>query len=131
MRAKAFIVGMLVGSAITTAVFFIFGDPIRDNVAAATKEVGQRVENVGKKLEQESRRVNEQVRGSIGLGKPEFPDLPPLPDPPAPPATRISGQGSDEISRQQRGRVSGRGDTVVTGELSPTKVGKKTLLGRL
>ena len=44
--------------------------------------------------------------------------------------TNISGQASDEIRRRQRSNVSGRADTVVTGELSPKQVGKKTLLGR-
>ena len=34
----------------------------------------------------------------------------------------------DELARRRR-RRSGRGKTVLTGELEPGKVGKKTLLG--
>ena len=69
--------------------------------------------------------------GGIGsiLKAPKIP-VPPAPTPIAPPPTRVSGGASDEIRRRQRGRVSGRRKTIVTGELSPTQTGKKTLLGR-
>jgi hypothetical protein len=60
---------------------------------------------------------------------PEIP-VPPAPDPIAPSPTQVSGQVSDEIRRRQRSKVSGRRKTIVTGELSPTRVGKKNLLGR-
>ena len=106
-----------------------FGKIIRE-VSRPFKQAGREFERVVSKTVEETKRIDKQFKSSIGLGTPEFPSLPPLPKPAAPPATRISGGASDEIRRRQRGRVSGRKDTIVTGELSPTKVGKKTLLGR-
>lgn len=97
-------------------------------------KVLREIKRVGKQGEKafirEPKRVGEQILRATGLAKPEFPDLPPLPEPQATPATRITGQASDEIRRRQRGKVSGRRKTIVTGELSPAQVGKKTLLGR-
>lgn len=107
-----------------------FHKKILREIARPFKQAGKEIERVGKKLDEERRRINDQFLERIGLRTPEFPDLPPLPDQPAPPATRITGQASDEIRRRQRSRVSGRRKTIVTGELSPVQVGKKTLLGR-
>ena len=93
-----------------------------------------------KKLEQENRRIQndithetertwKNITGELGLGTPKFPTIPGAPKP-IPPVEKISGGASDEIRRRQRGRVSGRKNTIVSGDLSPVKTGKKTLLGR-
>lgn len=93
-----------------------------------------------KKLEQEIRRVDKDIThelertwknttGALGFGTPKFPPIPAVP-PPIPPVEKISGEASDEIRRRQRRSVSGRRETIVTGDLSPVKPGKKTLLGR-
>lgn len=63
----------------------------------------------------------------LGFDPPKAPPLPPMP-PPLP--TKIKGQATSEIRRRQRSKVSGRRRTIVTGELSPEQVGKKTLLGK-
>ncbi len=95
------------------------------------------IKKVFKKVDKERRRalsdINEEAKRSrkktlsfFGLGPP--PTTPPLP-PIAPPQTLVKGQASGEIQRRQRGRVSGRSKTIVTGELSP-QTGKKSLLGR-
>ncbi len=98
------------------------------------KKAEREVKRVAKQGEQafirEPKRVGEQILRATGLARPEFPPPPPLPPLAPPPATRITGQASDEIRRRQRRGVSGRRKTIVTGELSPTQVGKKTLLGR-
>lgn len=90
-----------------------------------------------KKLEQENRRIQndithesertwKNITGALGFGTPKVPTIPDA----KPPVERITGGGSDEIRRRQRGRVSGRKNTIVSGDLSPVKTGKKTLLGR-
>lgn len=77
-----------------------------------------------------TREFNRPVKQALDFFKgPEIPPLPPI-TPIAPLPTNISGGASDEILRRQRGRVSGRRKTIVTGELSPQQTGKKTLLGR-
>ncbi len=106
-----------------------FFDKIFREVKRPFKQAGREIERFGKKFDKEARRVNEQLLEQIGLGKPDFPDLPAIPKP-IPPVTRISGGATDEIRRRQRGKVSSRRDTIVTGQLSPENVGKKSLLGR-
>jgi len=106
-----------------------FFDKVFKEISRPFKQVGREIERAGKKTDKELRRVNEQLLDSIGLGKPKFP-APPVRPKPIPPVTRLEGGATDEIRRRQRGKVSGRGDTIVTGQLSPEKVGKKSLLGR-
>ena len=61
------------------------------------------------------------------FSKPKSIDAPPVPDP-APIPEVDTDALDDELARRRR-RRSGRGKTVLTGELEPGMVGKKTLLG--
>ncbi len=101
-----------------------FFSKIFKEISRPFKQAEAELERVGRRTEAELERAGKNVEGFFK------PELPPLPTPQAPPATRITGQASDEIRRRQRGKVSGRRKTIVTGELSPAQVGKKTLLGR-
>ena len=101
------------------------------------KKVKKEISRPLKKQEQELRRIREDIihedertwkntTSALGFGTPKVPTIPDA----KPPVERITGGGSDEIRRRQRGRVSGRKNTIVSGDLSPVKTGKKTLLGR-
>ncbi len=50
-----------------------------------------------------------------------------LPEPDAPIAQGQPGEGAASI--QKRSIKAGRGGTILTGQLAPTKIGKKRLLG--
>jgi len=54
-------------------------------------------------------------------------EAPPPPVPTSVPTVGIESQ--DAIKRRLHKRVSGRARTIVTGDLTPQQVGKKTLLG--
>ena len=55
--------------------------------------------------------------------KPKAPPLPPLPEP----LPKLEKPGEEQITTKRRRR--GRSNTILTGELIPMGVGKKTLLG--
>lgn len=62
--------------------------------------------------------------GDLLGGKPK---IPPPPPPLAPPATPDAGPDVGEAARRRRPRA--RMETFLTGELIPTDLGKKRLLG--
>ena len=63
------------------------------------------------------------------FSKPKTPKLeaPPLPKPEAPIALGQEGEAVTDI--QHKSIKAGRAGTILTGQLAPTKVGKKRLLG--
>ena len=66
----------------------------------------------------------------IARGILEGPEIPepeplPIPDPPI-----VSGTGGEAVASQQRKFIkAGRRGTLITGQLSPSNIGKKRLLG--
>jgi hypothetical protein len=58
--------------------------------------------------------------------KPKMPKIPPPPPPPAPPP-RLETMG--EPAKRLRKKAKGRAFTVLTGDLTPFDIGKKSLLG--
>lgn len=88
-----------------------------------------------KKILKEFKRFQKQILGEVKRpGKlvkdALFPD-PPKPDPlPIPDPPIVQGQPGTAASAPKRKLIkSGRGGTILTGQLAPTKVGKKRLLG--
>lgn len=51
-KARYFLLGLVTGAALTTALFVFFGDSIRDTLAKATEATGERVQKVGESIEE-------------------------------------------------------------------------------
>lgn len=88
-----------------------------------------------KKVKREFKRVQKQILGEVKrpgtlartILSPELPvpDPLPIPDPPI-----VQGQPGTAAAAPKRKLIkAGRGGTILTGQLAPTKVGKKRLLG--
>ncbi|KKN75815.1 hypothetical protein LCGC14_0376910 [marine sediment metagenome] len=88
------------------------------------KQAAAEIKRIGKKIEQEDRRIRNQILGTV-FPKPPKPDPLPIPDPPI-----VRGQPGTAASAAKRKLIkSGRGGTILTGQLAPVKTGKKRLLG--
>ena len=85
------------------------------------KEVARPFKQLGKEIERDFKR---SILGSI-LEGPEFPDPPPLPGPLPP--IGIPETGGGEVTKRRRLITGGRGRTILAGQLTPSKLGKRIL----
>jgi gas vesicle protein len=58
MQVKSLLIGLVLGAAIASGVFLIFGDDIRGNVANTTKDLGRGVEKAGETIKKSADKLD-------------------------------------------------------------------------
>lgn len=59
MRLRPFISGFLAGAAVTAGVFLLFGNRIFGGVDQATRQLGEKVEQVGRDIERSGKKLQD------------------------------------------------------------------------
>lgn len=57
MSPKAFLMGVIVGAALTAGAFLVFGDEIRDSVSNTTETIGEGVQQVGENIQDTAKKI--------------------------------------------------------------------------
>lgn len=78
-----------------------------------------------KKIEKQFKRWDKDLGQILGVYPPDLPEPPPIP-PPEPPIG-IPETGGGEVTKRRRLILGGRGRTILAGQLTPSKLGKRIL----